>query len=1186
MEKELHFYAVALKIMRITITQIVFAVVLVSVSWARDGRAQEVLKRRLTLSVEEQTIKSVLHQIERATEARFLYSSSLINTGNKVSIQVENKALGEVLETLLSPFHVGYKTEGRQIILIRSPYPPRESVVSEEIVVPQLAKVSGKITDEKDEAMIGVTVAVKGTTRGVITDIDGRYEIEVPDENAVLVYSFVGYKPREERVGNRTVIDIRLEAESNQLSEVVVTGYTSQKKKDVIGAVSVVKTSELLATPSSNIMAQLQGRSAGVTVSSTGNPGGAANVRIRGFASYGNNNPLYIIDGVPTTDASRINPQDVESLQVLKDASAASIYGARAANGVIIITTKQGKAGRTSVSYDSYVGVNSLPYNQFPEMLNTAETMQYLDRTTAPGHIDPLFGTKGAFRVPDYYVVSNNFRGGVSAGDPRLNPDLYTIADYKNTYQIFKTSPGTDWFRAMSQKGIQQSHQLSASGGTEKSQFSMGLNYFNEEGMFKFTGYERYTARVNSSFSPTKYLRLGENIQVAYDNRKGDNTVSGETTAWANSYRSAPFIPVYDIMGGYGGSLIGSTAGVGWNPVAVLERRKDWTSRSLRVFGNLFAEINLAKDLVARTSVGIDAGNGSMKQALLREYERAEARSVTQLTEGASSYTSVTWSNTLAYQKRFGEIHDLKLLAGTESIKNQSRRIEARVSNYDFEDNDFMSLSTGLPKTLGDISATTPNIAVSTLFSYFGRVDYNLKDKYLFNATFRRDGSSLFGPTVRYANFPSVGAGWRISDEAFMKNIPWMDELKLRAGWGIMGSISNVPAFNQFSSYGSAAAANFYDLNAGNIGSTQGYGATRQGNLMTKWESTQTTNIGIDASLMRGKWNASIDVYSKNTSDLLVPSLRNGMEPIITKPLINLGTMNNKGVDIQLGNRGNIGSELKYDVSLTFTRYKNLLTKLNNENTAAYVSSNRMANILITTKGQAVSSFYGYQIDGFYNSQEEVNNGPKINGAPGQVGTWKYKDIDGDGNITVNDRTVLGTPHPDFQMGLNIGLKWKSFDFSGFLFWNQGNEIFNYTKFLPYMGVIGGGIARGKLYDAWTPETAQTAKTPMLGVGTSNGYTSFVTGNSSSFYVEDGSFLRAKTIQLGYTLPVRLLHKAEISNVRVYVQAQNLFTITKYTGADPDLGLVSSDNTDQNLGVDYSGFPNPRQLLVGLSISF
>jgi len=977
-----------------------------------------------------------------------------------------------------------------------------------------------------------------------------------------------------------------MEVEAGILEEIVVTGYTTQKKKDVIGAVSVIKASDLTATPSANLMTQLQGRAAGVTVSGTGEPGGRANVRIRGFASYGNNNPLYIIDGVPTTDASRMNPQDIESLQVLKDASAASIYGARAANGVIIITTKQGKSGKTSVSYDGYVGVNSIPFNNIPQMLNTAETMQVLDKTSPAGSIDPIFGTQGSYRIPEYYVVSNTFRGGVSAGDPRLNPDLYTIEDYKNAYQIFKTSEGTNWFKAMSQAALQQSHQITATGGNENSSFSLGLNYFNQDGTFKNTGYDRYTVRVNSSFSPTKYLRFGENVQISYDNRKGDNTISGENTAWAYSYRSAPYIPVYDINGGYGGSLIGSTAGVGWNPVAVLQRRKDWSTKSLRVFGNVYGELSLLKNLSLRSSIGIDAGNGTIKQANLREYERAEARSITNLTEGSNAFTSWTWSNVLTYQQTFGKDHDLKVLLGSEAIKNQSRSMSVTMSNFDFEDDNFLSLSTALPKSLGDISATNPNIAVSTLFSYFGRVDYSYQGKYLFNATYRRDGSSLFGPSVRYANFPSVGLAWRLSDEAFMKEIKWLDELKVRVGWGAMGSISNVPAFNQFSSFGSTAGANFYDLSGGNIGSTQGYGATRQGNANTKWETTETTNLGIDASIMNGKWNFSLDVYSKNTRDLLVPSLRNGLEPIITKPLINLGTMSNKGIDIQINNRGNWGRDLKYDIGLTFTHYRNKLTKLNDENTAAYVSTNRLANILITTKGQAVSSFYGYQIDGFYNTQADVDNGVTINGAKGQVGTWKYKDLNGDGNITPDDRTILGTPHPDFQMGLNVGLKWKNFDFNTFLFWNQGSEIFNYTKFFTFMNVLGGGMAKSKLYDAWTPENMAGAKTPALGVGAQNGYTSFVTGNSSSFYVEDGSFLRAKTLQLGYTIPYKALSKAQISNIRIYVQAQNLFTITKYTGADPDLGVVSGDNSDQNLGVDYSGFPNPRQFLVGVNLSF
>lgn len=1157
---------------------------MVSIALAHDGKAQEVLNRAVTIQCKDLSIKTVLTNVEKAAGVSFMYSPELIRSDRKVSIEAREQRLETVLLTLLQPLKITYEVVGNRILLKRSS--TSEETGMNGSAQPADQTITGKVTDEKGEGLPGVSVVIKGSTRGTTTDAQGTYRIAVPDGNTILTFSFVGYTAQDVTVGNRTEINVRLESSDNQLNEVVVTGYTTQQKKDIIGAVAVVKASDLAVTPSANLMSQLQGRASGVTISTTGDPGGSANVRIRGFSSYGNNNPLYIIDGVPTTDASRLNPQDVESLQVLKDASSAAIYGARAANGVIIVTTKQGKAGRTVVSYDTYVGTQRMPFNRVPSMLNTAETIQYLDRSTAATYVDPLFGQHGSFSIPDYFVVSNSFRGGVSASDPRANPDLYTIADYNNIYQILKTSPGTDWFRAISQNAPIQSHQLTASGGTDKSTFSLGLNYFNQAGIFQYTGYNRYSVRVNSSFKPTKFFRFGENVQVAYDNRAGEPTVLGENSPWSYAYRSAPYIPVNDIKGGWGGTLIGSTSGVGWNPLAQLYRRKDWTNKSVRVFGNLFADIIPTEYLTFRTSIGVDAGNGILKQGLLKEYERNERRTITTLTEGSNAFTSWTWTNTLTFQKTIATDHDTKILLGTEAIKNDARSISASVNNFDYETNDFMTLSSGVPKSLGDVSVSNPVIATTSLFSYFGRLDYTYKGKYLLNATIRRDGSSLFGPEVRYATFPSVGLGWRLSDEPFLKQHSWIDELKLRGGWGIMGSISNVPAFNQYSTFSSTAAANFYDISGVNVGSTQGYGVNSQGNLRTKWESTTTTNLGIDASFLRGSWNMSLDVYNKDTDGLLVPSLRNGLEAIITKPLVNLGSMNNRGIDLQVGNRGTLGNGLKYDLNLTFTHYRNRLTKLNDENTAQYVAANRLPNALITTTGQAISSFYGYQIDGFYNNQSEVDNGVKIGGAPGQIGTWKYKDLDGNGNITPADRTVLGSPHPAFQMGFNVGLNWKGFDFTTFLFWNYGNQLFNYTKYYTYMNIIGGGIARGKLYDAWTPETAATAKTPTLGAGTANGYTSFVTGNSTSFYVENGSFLRAKTIQIGYTIPASLVKKISLSNLRIYAQAQNLFTVTKYTGADPDLGLVSGNQTDQNLGVDYSGFPNPRQFLLGLNLSF
>jgi TonB-linked SusC/RagA family outer membrane protein len=1047
-------------------------------------------------------------------------------------------------------------------------------------------KIAESVSDEKGSALPGVTVKLKNGIIGTVTDANGKFELTVP-EDGVLVVSSIGYVTREVVVSKTEALNIVLTEDPKNLEELVVTGYTSQRKKDIIGAVAVVSAKELQGTPSANLAAQLQGRAAGVTVSSSGDPGTTANIRIRGFASYGNNNPLYVIDGVATTDISRINPNDIESLQVLKDASSASIYGARAANGVVIITTKHGQAGKTTLSYDSYIGFQKVPTKSFPRMLTPVQDMEYLTRTQVPSYIDPVFGKYGSFAIPDFYVVSNNFKGGLPASDPRTNPDLYTIADHNNVYQILKPSPeGTDWFKAMTQTAVMHNHQLSVSGGTEQSSFYLGLNYLNQQGIFKYTGYNRYSIRLNSTFKPSKYFSLGENLQVSFDNRTGQNSLLGEGNAWSDAYRSSSFVPLYDIKDGWGGSLIGGLAGNGYNPVAGLYRAKDWQSKTIRAAGNVFATVNITDYLSARTSFGIDASLNDYQRQTYTQYESAEKTTIPSFAKGFSKGFNWIWTNTVNFKKVIAEHHEVQLVLGTEAVRNTFTGIDGSKNRYDFQNIAFMNLNSGLPQSLGDISLSEPGNPPVTISSYFARLDYAFKGKYLLNATMRRDEASVFGPSVRTGYFPAVGAAWRISDEAFLKDMGWLDNMMLRGGYGTMGSISNVPSLNQFNTFRSTVGVNNYDLAGSGTGSSQGFGVSRQGNENTKWETTKTLNLGIDISAFKGALSLTIDAYTKNTSDLLVPDLANGLEMNVTKPLINLGTMNNKGIDIVLSKRGEIAGDLKYDAALTFSAYKNSLTKLNNENTVQLAGAGRLGNVSYTGKGYPVSSFYGYTIDGFYNDQSEVDNGPRINGQPGIIGSWKYKDLNGDGNINPADAGVIGNPHPKFQTGFNLGLSYKNFDFTGFLFWNYGNQLFNYTKYFTYMGALGGGIAEGKLTNAWTPETASSAKTPRLGVGQENGYTSFVTSNPSTFYVESGSYLRLKNLQLGYTLPKQLFGKARIQSLRVYVQAQNLFTVTKYSGGDPDINLVSSNGSDQRLGVDLSGYPNPRQLIIGLNFNF
>lgn len=1049
------------------------------------------------------------------------------------------------------------------------------------VVLAQQRTVTGRVTDANNQPVSGASITVKGTTTGTQSATDGTFSIAVPNNDAVLVVSFVGFENTEIAVGSQSSLIVNMRSTAASLNEVVVTGYTAQRKKDITGSVSVVSAEDLQITPSSNLAVQLQGRAPGVTISTAGEPGAGAVVRIRGFGSAGNNNPLYIIDGVPATDPSFLNPNDIESLQVLKDASAASIYGARASNGVIIVTTKQGKAGKVSLSYDTYTGVQRVTDQMMPDMLNTAQYLDYLQRTTSSTYTHPVFGKNGAFTVPEFYITSPGFKGGVSASDPRANPDLYNTGDGP-LYQISRTSPGTNWFKELTRPAVMTSHQLTATGGTDKANYSLGVNYFDQEGTFVNTFYKRYSIRANTSFKPVSFLRVGENLQISYEDRLGGAN-RGEGDAWASAFRMVPYIPVYDINGGYGGNGVGES-GNGSNPVANLERAKDNTNKFTRIFGNVYAEVPFTDFLSARTSYGIDMGTQFVRNIGRKTYERSENQGTTQLTEEGWYYLNWTWTNTLNFQKTFGS-HGVKVLLGTEAVKENSRGVRAFGQNFDFETPDFVSLNTAVAGSLSDRTISNYNIGRSSLFSYIGRVDYDYAGKYLLSGTFRRDGSSRFGPEVRYANFPSLSAAWRISEEGFMQGVSWLTDLKLRAGWGQMGSQSNINPANQFFTFISNPARTNYDIGGTNTSSAQGYRQDREGNLSTKWETSETTNVGLDGTLLNGKFDFSVDVYQKDTKDLLVGQALNGLEPQLTKPFVNIGTMRNTGYDLGLNYHGKPGGDFSFDVGVTFSRYKNTMTKLNNEGAPRIQGLERLSNALRTEAGQPISSFHGYVIDGFYTSAAEITALP-MSGAV--IGSWRYKDINGDKKIDDNDRTYLGNPHPDFQMGLNLAANYKGFDFTAFLFWNQGNEIYNYTKYYTDMRVFIGGVSTRVLTDSWTPNNPN-AKLPQLGVGSANGYTSFTTSTSNSYYVEDGSYLRAKTVQLGYTLPRSLVAKARMQNVRLYVQAQNLFTITNYTGADPDISLISRDPFgagDYYLGVDLGGFPQPKQFLAGLNITF
>jgi TonB-dependent starch-binding outer membrane protein SusC len=959
-------------------------------------------------------------------------------------------------------------------------------------------RVTGRVTaDGTGEAVVGVSVVIKGTSTGTTTDANGQYSLNVRGGNDVLVFSFIGFKPIERAVGSQAVLNVLMEEDQAMLNEVIVTGYTSEKKKDILGAVAVVDAKSTVQQPAANISNMLQGRAAGITVSGTGAPGAGAKVRIRGFTSFGNSDPLYVIDGVQTYDPGNLNPQDVESIQVLKDPASASIYGSRAANGVIVVTTRQGGNRKTEISYDGYYGIQTWPQNTIPRMINTQQYGDMLWRlfqgagiTSQQTRIFGTFTPGSQPRIPDFLVGgrgSGTSAGGWPAGAPQVNENLYFVdpvlyasnpAANDRTYQIARTSPGTDWFREIYQVAPMQMHQVSANGGSDRGSFALGFNYLNQDGNYIHTNYQRYTARANSQFKLGKNFRIGQNLQLAYTQTKGGTgslDFNGEGSPWAQAYRMVPYIPVYDIRGNFAGNGPGES-GNGSNPVANLIRGKDNRGINFNILGNVYAQADFLKNFTFTTTFNVNANWFNRFNFTPITFERSENQLNNTFGEGFTNSLDWQWSNVLQYRKTIAEKHSINVFGGTEAVREGiGRFMGVDRDNYDFNDPAFWSVNTGrgIPRAFG--SPFTPR----ALFSVFGRAEYSFDNRYLINATVRRDGSSAFGEQSRFGTFPAVGVGWRVSEEAFMKSIPWITELKLRGSWGQMGSQRNVSPINQFDTFG-IPLRGAYDITGANGGVAFGYRPTRLGNVATSWETAEMVNIGLDATLLSGKVDFTVEYFNNNTSGLLIERLPNLLEPSAAQPTVNVGRMLNRGIDIMASTRGSITNDLKFDVGVTFSHFINRAVQIDGEGTGFFErGAGRLNGVLRTEAGRPISSQYGFIIDGIFQTAEEARSAPT---QPNQtVGAWRLRDINGrgadgrltgqpDGRINDDDRTFIGSPIPKFTMGYDIVLRYKAFDFNTFLFWNYGNDIFNYTKWWTDLRGFVGGVSERVLTNSWTPQ--------------------------------------------------------------------------------------------------------------------
>lgn len=1134
-------------------------------------------------------LKTALQRIETRFKVSIAYKSSIIQN-QQVQADISScKTPEEALDKVLAPLGLGFEKVREQFYLVTEKTPPAPGQLTQQAAPQQQHPVKGVVRDQKGQPVIGVTVKIQGTNIGTYTKEDGSYTVMAPGKNAdVLEVSFIGYETQSIPVNGRSQINFVLKEGASALNEIVVTGYTTQRKKDLTGSVAVVNIEEMRKQPSAQITEQLQGQASGVTVIGSGQPGTSPQIRIRGINTFGNNAPLYVVDGVPTTDIADINPNDVSSLQVLKDAGASSIYGARANNGVIIITTRKGR-GKISVNYDGYYG------RQYPkrgDVWNTLSPQERADlrwmayKNSGEDPASSLYGSGAKPVLPDY-LLPMGAREGDPATDPsryRLNPDFTSQDEYHDFYQIVKANKqGTNWYREIFRPAPITSHNIAVSGGSDKGNYLFSLNYFNQEGTLLNTYLKRYTIRSNSQFNISDHIRVGENLAFSVTDNPGVDILTADAPI-GHAMREQTIIPVYDIKGNFAGSAA-DDLGDAANPVAMQYRTRNNRGLRNRLFGNIYGEADFLRHFTLRTSFGGEIYSGWNHSFDFPTYENRENTFSNAYSESAYNGYNWTWTNTLTYHQQFGQSHDLKVLAGTEAYDNHSREVGGTTKDYFTFDPNFPDLTTGTGNQTNYSSRNN-----DALYSLIGRIDYAFKDKYLISGTIRRDGSSKFINT-RYGWFPAVSAGWRVSQEAFMKGLTWISDLKVRGGWGKMGNQLNLSTRNAYSLFSGNRTTTYYDLGGVNNGLTPGFAGTQIGNPDARWESDINANFGLDASLFHGRIDFSADYYRKDIRDLLYDPELPGLAGTAPQPYVNIASMKNDGFDFSLGTHLQLSRDLKLDVTGTFTTYRNKIVRVA-EGVEYFDRESRRfdgSNIIRNAVGQPVSSFFGYKIDGFWDSPEELNEAnqlaQKSTGDPNAtyqtdqgIGRFRYADVNGDGIITPDDRTYLGNPNPDFSYGLNIGLSYKNFDFSIFLYGTQGNEIWNNVRWWrDFYASFDGAKSRTALYDSWRPDH-RNAKAPIQEV---NSYAS-TNGVPNSYMVENGSYLRAKNMMIGYTLPAGMLSRLRIQKFRVYVQAANLFTISKYSGIDPEIG---GDGVT-SFGIDEGAYPNQRQFLVGVNVGF
>ncbi|MFT3949750.1 MAG: TonB-dependent receptor [Agriterribacter sp.] len=1068
--------------------------------FALGGRAQVV-----TLSRKNVPLQQVFREINRQTGLDFIYEMKMMKAARPVNIHVKNESVDKVLDICFDQQPFYYTRVGNSIILKEITVPKEAAYTDPPTSIP----VTGKVTDNKGQPLEGATISVKGTSQAVKSDANGDFSI-MTDLNSILLISFVGFEAIEVRVGSQTNIAVQLKLSASGLSDVVVVGYGTQNKRNLTSAISSISARDIQSQPIQQAGQALQGKVAGVQIiQNSGSPGSSMMIRIRGVGTVNNSEPLYVIDGNLGASPNNLDPNQIESIDVLKSASAAAIYGAQGANGVIIITTKKGVAGHSVMNFSMYTGAQQI-HRKFP-LTNAREYATIYNQALINGGSQPLFD------------------------------NVETMGE------------GTDWQDAIFRTGPITNFELSASGGTEKGTYYIGGGYFKQTGTIINTDYSRVNLRVNSEYKVTPGITIGENIGLSYVVNNTIPAEFGSRSPIANAWHMDPSVPVKNADGSWGYPKFSDTK----NPVAEATLIKNY-SKDPVFNGNAFVALDLMKGLVFRSQINMNMGfNNAYYFMPTFDIFPLQRNLVASMTRNITQSTNWDWQNTLTLKKKLG-LHGFEILGGVTAFTSRVENVSASGQDLPANANTDPDLRYLDLTTTGQVAGGAGEYG---MLSFLGRVNYAYNNTYLFTGNFRVDGSSKFGNEHRFGYFPSFSVGWRISNEAFMKDIDFINDLKIRGGYGELGNQNSLSNY----AFANSITRNLNYVFGDNV--NQGQAATSMGNPKLKWESTKEIEVGFDFTGFGDKLSVSFDYYNRNTTNMLLQVPIATYTGIQTAPFVNGGSVNNHGFEALLSYQIKKTEKLSYNVSVNFSRNINKVTELSNTQAAIFAG-----NFSRTTVGEPIGAFYGYVMEGIFQTQEEVNKHAfqTTGTAPGDI---KFKDLDGNNVINQNDRQTIGSPWPKLTYGVSSGVRWNHFDLYVALFGVYGNSIASEWKYF----TEGSNFYNFDTYmlKAWNGEGSSNT-IPRLNVNDPNNNSRY-----SSFYIDDGSYLRLKNVQIGYTFPYRFFNR--IQNMRLYLSGQNLLTLTTYRGYDPEIG---SSGSPLIVGDDWGFYPQARVITAGLSLNF